>query len=207
MQECVHTWALAYVYACDSVLAYMCMHLYVSVYCCLSSLGCLHAHARRAHANSLSHHHIYGMQVWDQDSFTAHDRIGIARCSLRDIQTGLEVPLMVDEQNHSAPNGVLIFETCRMELKYYKFGGIANPALIRFYAEHVWNLPKPEVNSTCLFVSLPVRPSVCLASWLSLRSVLARAYTRGLCLCARKRVNISADAAGRRRTGFIQDVW
>ena len=156
-----------------------------------SSLGCLHAHARRAHTTSLYHHHVYGMQVWDHDSFTAHDRIGIARCSLRDIQTGLEIPLMADEQNNCATTGVLIFEMCRLELKYYKFGGMANPALIRFYAEHVWNLPKPEVNST-LCVCLSTCPSISflLASWRSLSSVLARAYTRGLCLRARKYVNI-----------------
>jgi len=161
IQVCVHTWALAYVYACDSVLAYMlCICMSASTVDFHLSVAC--TRTRGVHTRPLSHHHQNGMQVWDQDSFTAHDRIGIARCSLRDIQTGLEVPLMADEQNHCAPNGVLIFETCRMELKYYKFGGMANPALIRFYAEHVWNLPKPEVNST-LCVCLSTCPSICLA--------------------------------------------
>ena len=109
------------------------------------------------------------MQVWDKDSFSEDDRIGVARCSFRDIQSGLEVLLMSKDGGQGAPNGTLIFETCRMELKYYKFGGMANPALLRFYAEHVWNLPKPEVDSVCLAFQ-----SVCLAirltCWPSLRT-------------------------------------
>lgn len=130
------------------------------------------------------------MQVWDHDSFTAHDRIGIARCSLCDIQTGLEIPLMADEQNNCATNGVLIFEMCRLELKYFKFGGMANPALIRFYAEHVWNLPKPEVNSTCVFASLSVRASLFCSLACDRSALCWRVHIHAACVCARANTSI-----------------
>jgi len=155
---------------------------------CLSVRIVYRSLPRSLAAISLSHYS-YGMQVWDKDSFSADDRIGVARCSLREIQSGVEVPLMSEDGSKGAPNGTLIFESCRVELKYYKFGGLANPALLRFYAEHVWNLPKPEVDSVCLAFLFECL-SISLAVWPSLH-VGVCVHRMHLCACRYANARVS----------------
>jgi Ca2+-dependent lipid-binding protein len=84
------------------------------------------------------------VEVWDKDTYSKNDLIGSVRIALHQIQSGLEVALTPADATTSH-HGSLIFEKCRVEMKYYtRQGGITNPSLVRYYAQHVWNLPNPQ---------------------------------------------------------------
>ena len=103
-------------------------------------------------------------EVWDKHKHfhtgQAH-RIGVVRCSLFDIHKGAELPLELDDaalrklshgkllpgaSPEQCPNvGTLVVEKQKVEYKYFTLAGQVKPSLLRYYAEHVWNLPTPEV--------------------------------------------------------------
>ena len=100
-------------------------------------------------------------QVWDKDTTTSDDLIGMARCNLMDIVTGLELPLLSPAIDQAVPtadapgatrttsdgkeHGRLVIEKQSVEFRYFTIGSKIKPALLRYYVEQVWRLPAPEV--------------------------------------------------------------
>lgn len=101
-------------------------------------------------------------EVWDKDHVSRDDLIGSVRCHLEDIESGLELPLVSSSPvgcspglSSSSPSskgkasgqspGFLVIEKQRVEFKYFRLGGNTNTWLLRYYAEHVWQLPPPQV--------------------------------------------------------------
>ena len=97
-------------------------------------------------------------EVWDKDHVSKDDLIGSVRCHLEDIQSGLELSLTASSPVTRGPSparsssgqtraslGSLVIEKQRVEFKYFRPGGNTNAWLIRYYAEHVWQLPPPQV--------------------------------------------------------------
>ena len=120
-------------------------------------VGCTPVHA----ATSKESLWCVAQQVWDKDTTTSDDLIGMARCNLMDIVTGLELPLLSPAVDQAVPtadapgatrtasdgkeHGRLVIEKQSVEFRYFTIGSKIKPALLRYYVEQVWRLPAPEV--------------------------------------------------------------